>query len=41
MGSVTIPTPDSTFQQGDVAHIIVRRADLDDLRARLAEEGHH
>jgi Trk K+ transport system NAD-binding subunit len=40
MGKVTIPTEDSTFQEGDVAHIIVRREDLDDLRRRLAEEEH-
>jgi trk system potassium uptake protein TrkA len=38
LGEPLIPRPDATFQQGDVAHIIVQREAVDDLRARL--EGH-
>jgi trk system potassium uptake protein TrkA len=41
MGSATIPTQDTTFQEGDVAHVIVRREALDDLRSRLAEVPDH
>jgi Trk K+ transport system NAD-binding subunit len=37
MGGCVIPTGDVTFQQGDVAHVIVRRDALDALRARLKE----
>jgi len=39
MGTPTIPGPDATFQQGDVAHIIVDRSAIDSLRARMEE--HH
>lgn len=39
MGMPIIPGPDSTFQEGDVAHIIVQRDSMDMLRARLEE--HH
>jgi Trk K+ transport system NAD-binding subunit len=39
MGTPTIPGPDATFQEGDVAHIIVVRDAIDDLRAKL-EESH-
>lgn len=39
MGMPTIPGPDATFQQGDVAHIIVDRKAIDSLRARMEE--HH
>jgi trk system potassium uptake protein TrkA len=38
LGAPIIPAPDATWQQGDVAHIIVHRDAIDDLRARL--EGH-
>jgi trk system potassium uptake protein TrkA len=41
MGSATIPMQDTTFQQGDVAHVIVRREALDTLRSRLAEVPEH
>jgi trk system potassium uptake protein TrkA len=41
MGSASIPSPDTTFQEGDVAHIIVRREALDALRARLKEVPEH
>lgn len=40
LGSVAIPTPQASFQEGDVVHIVVRRDAIDDLRARLAEERH-
>ena len=36
-GSPTIPGPAATFQQGDIAHIAVTRAEIDALRARLEE----
>jgi trk system potassium uptake protein TrkA len=39
MGSPTIPGPDATFQQGDVAHVIVDRNEIDALRAKMEE--HH
>lgn len=38
MGTATIPGPAATFQEGDVAHIIVARNAIDALRARM--EGH-
>jgi len=38
MGTPTIPGPDATFQEGDVAHIIVVRDAIDDLRAKLEEQ---
>jgi trk/ktr system potassium uptake protein len=41
MGSASIPAPDMTFQEGDVAHVIVRREALDGLRARLNEVPEH
>jgi trk system potassium uptake protein TrkA len=41
MGSATIPMQDTTFQQGDVAHVIVRREALNTLRSRLAEVPEH
>jgi trk system potassium uptake protein TrkA len=41
MGSVTIPTDDTTFQDGDTVHVIVARDALPDLRERLAEEADH
>lgn len=41
MGKATIPVPDTTFQQGDVAHVIVRRDSIDALREKLnAGESH-
>jgi trk system potassium uptake protein len=39
LGRPTIPAESAAFQEGDIAHIIVERASIDDLRARL--EGHH
>ncbi|MGZ4143066.1 MAG: potassium channel family protein, partial [Actinomycetota bacterium] len=39
MGAPIIPVPDTTFQEGDVAHVIVQREAMDVLRARLEE--HH
>ena len=39
MGKTTIPGPDSTFQEGDVAHVIVTRDGIDALRLRM--EDHH
>jgi trk system potassium uptake protein TrkA len=41
MGSATLPSEDMTFQHGDIAHVIVRRDALDDLRARLKEVPEH
>ena len=35
MGAASIPAPEMTFQQGDVAHVILRRDALDALRERL------
>ena len=35
MGSASIPGPDMTFQEGDIAHVIVRRDEIDALRDRL------
>ena len=41
MGRATIPVNDTTFQQGDVAHVIVRRDSIDSLREKLqAGESH-
>jgi trk system potassium uptake protein TrkA len=40
MGSASIPRPDATFQEGDVAHVIVRRDAIDDLRGLLTSEEH-
>src|SRR6266542_2317031 len=37
MGSASLPSEGTTFQEGDIAHVIVRRDSLDALRARLAE----
>lgn len=41
MGSATIPGPDVTFQDGDVAHVIVRRTSIEALREKLAATEHH
>lgn len=41
MGSASIPGPESTFQQGDVAHVIVRRDSIEILRQKLQPEAHH
>ena len=41
MGSATLPDEVMAFQEGDVAHVIVRRDALDDLRARLKEIPEH
>ena len=35
MGTPTIPGPTATFQEGDVAHIIVARDAIDGLRLKL------
>jgi Trk K+ transport system NAD-binding subunit len=36
MGSVMIPGPNATFQEGDIAHIVLHRDAIQNLRARLA-----
>lgn len=41
MGSATIPGPDATFQEGDVAHVIVRRDSIEILRSKLHPESQH
>ncbi|MGH2725821.1 MAG: potassium channel family protein [Actinomycetota bacterium] len=41
MGGVVIPTPGLTFQEGDVAHVIVRRDALESLRHRLTKREEH
>ncbi|MEX2394681.1 MAG: TrkA family potassium uptake protein [Actinomycetota bacterium] len=41
MGSATIPTESTTFQEGDIAHVIVRRDWLDALRERLKGPAEH
>lgn len=40
MGTPVIPTPKSTFQKDDIAHIVVARDAIGWLRERLQEEGH-
>lgn len=39
MGSASIPTGETTFQEGDVAHVVVRRDAIDLLREKLALSG--
>lgn len=39
LGTTTIPVPGSTFQAGDVAHVLVAREAIEALRGRL-EGGH-
>jgi trk system potassium uptake protein TrkA len=41
MGSATIPTASMTFQEGDVAHVIVHRDSIESLRERLSEIPEH
>ncbi len=41
MGSASIPSQDATFQEGDVAHVIVRRDAIEALREKLASKEHH
>ncbi|MGH2830195.1 MAG: TrkA C-terminal domain-containing protein, partial [Actinomycetota bacterium] len=41
MGSASIPGPETTFQEGDVAHVIVRRDSVDVLREKLSATEHH
>ena len=41
MGSASIPGPDMTFQEGDVAHVIVQRDAIEDLRQRLTHVPEH
>jgi trk system potassium uptake protein TrkA len=41
MGKATIPSDGATFQEGDIAHVIVRREAIDGLRARLTEKPEH
>jgi trk system potassium uptake protein TrkA len=38
-GTATIPPQDATFQEGDIAHVIVARDSIDLLRERLAGRG--
>ena len=41
MGRATIPIDQTTFQQNDVAHVIVRRDSIDALREKLTAGDHH
>jgi len=41
MGSASIPSPDMTFQEGDVAHVIVQRDVIEGLRERLTRIPEH
>ena len=41
MGKASIPPEDATFQEGDVAHVIVRREAIDALRQRLTPPPDH
>jgi len=41
MGSASIPGPDMTFQEGDVAHVIVQRDAIETLRQRLTHVPEH
>ena len=41
MGSATIPTETTTFQEGDIAHVVVRRDALEALRERLKAPAEH
>jgi trk/ktr system potassium uptake protein len=40
MGRASIPGPEMTFQEGDVAHVIVRRDSIETLRQKLVPEAH-
>lgn len=40
MGSITLPTANTHFQESDVAHVIVLRDAISELRARLVEGAH-
>jgi len=41
MGSASLPTEGTTFQEGDVVHVILRRDSLETLRERLKEIPEH
>ena len=41
MGSASIPSSGMTFQEGDIAHVIVRREAIDELHARLEAVPEH
>lgn len=41
MGAASIPSAETTFQEGDIAHIIIRRDAIDSLREKLAAKEHH
>lgn len=41
MGKATIPMDDTTFQEDDVAHVIVRRDSIEFLREKLTAGDHH
>ena len=41
MGRATIPTEGARFQEGDIAHVIVRREAIDALRQRLNQPAEH
>jgi trk system potassium uptake protein len=43
MGSVTMPGSNAMFQEGDIAHVIVKREAITELRERLTrtEDAHH
>ena len=41
MGSASIPGQDMTFQEGDVAHVIVQRDGIESLRERLTRIPEH
>lgn len=38
MGTASIPDPRTTFQEGDIAHVIVARDGIDQLRERIEDE---
>jgi trk system potassium uptake protein TrkA len=41
MGKASLPAEDATFQEGDIAHVIVRREAVDALRQRLTHPVEH
>jgi trk system potassium uptake protein len=43
MGNVTMPSGEAMFQEGDIAHVVVRRDAIAELRQRLTQpqEAHH
>jgi Trk K+ transport system NAD-binding subunit len=43
MGNVTMPGAEAMFQEGDIAHVVVKRDAIAELRQRLTQpqEAHH